>query len=241
MAPEVTSPLDVDRVRKDFPILERRLAGDHPLVYLDSANTSQKPQPVVDALTEHYTRHNANVARAVHQLGEEATAAYEGARDTIAAFIGAPARDEVIFAKNASEALNLVANTLASGLADDPRYRLGPGDDIVITEMEHHSNIVPWQLAARRTGATLRWFGITDEGRLDLAQLDELITPRTKIVSLVHQSNIPGTVNDVARIAARAHEVGTDCAPSTSTSAPTSWARDAIIATALTEPRIFDW
>ncbi|WP_298322626.1 cysteine desulfurase [Haloactinopolyspora sp.] len=208
MAREVTSPLDVDRVRKDFPILQRRLAGDHPLVYLDSANTSQKPQPVLDTLTEHYTRHNANVARAVHQLGEEATAAYEGARDTIATFIGAPSRDEVIFAKNASEALNLVANTLASGLADDPRYRLGPGDDIVITEMEHHSNIVPWQLAAQRTGARLRWFGITDEGRLDLAQLDELITPRTKVVSLVHQSNILGTLNDVALIAARAHEVG---------------------------------
>ncbi|PSL04026.1 cysteine desulfurase [Haloactinopolyspora alba] len=208
MANDLTSPLDVDRIRKDFPILDRRLAGDHALAYLDSANTSQKPQAVIDALTEHYARHNANVARAVHQLGEESTAAYEGARDRIAAFVGAASRDEIVFAKNASEALNLVANTLASGLADDPRYRLGPGDEIVISEMEHHSNIVPWQLAARRTGATLRWFGLTDDGRLDLSTIDELINPRTKIISVVHQSNILGTVNDLAPIVARAHEVG---------------------------------
>ena len=208
MAREVTSPLDVDRVRKDFPILQRRLAGDHPLVYLDSANTSQKPQPVLDTLTEHYTRHNANVARAVHQLGEEATAAYEGARDTIATFIGAPSRDEVIFAKNASEALNLVANTLASGLADDPRYRLGPGDEIVVTEMEHHSNIVPWQLLAQRTGAKLKWFGLTEEGRLDLSRIDEVITENTKVVSFVLVSNILGTYNPVEEIVRRAQEVG---------------------------------
>ncbi|WP_325048131.1 cysteine desulfurase [Jiangella anatolica] len=202
------SPLDVDRVRKDFPILERRLAGDHPLVYLDSANTSQKPTAVLDALAEHYTQHNANVARAVHQLGEESTAAYEGARDKIAALIKAPSRDEIIFTKNASEALNLVAHTLASGLAEDPRYRLGPGDEIVVTEMEHHSNIVPWQLAAQRTGAAFRWFGLTDEGRLDLSTIGELINERTKIVSLVHQSNSLGTVNDVATVVARAREVG---------------------------------
>ncbi|NDL55591.1 cysteine desulfurase [Phytoactinopolyspora mesophila] len=204
----MASPLDVDRIRKDFPILERRLAGDRQLVYLDSANTSQKPRPVVEAMAEHYERHNANVARAIHQLGEESTAAFEGARDKVAAFIGAPSRDEVIFTKNITEALNLVANTLASGLADDPRYRLGPGDEVVITEMEHHSNIVPWQLACQRTGATLRWFGLTEEGRLDLTNIHELITPRTKIVSLVHQSNILGTVNPVEQIAARAKEVG---------------------------------
>jgi cysteine desulfurase/selenocysteine lyase len=202
------SPLDVDRVRKDFPILERRLAGDRPLVYLDSANTSQKPTAVLDTLAEHYTQHNANVARAVHQLGEESTAAYEGARDKLAALIGAPSRDEIIFTKNASEALNLVAHTLASGLADDPRYRLGPGDEIVVTEMEHHSNIVPWQLAAKRTGAAFRWFALTDDGRLDLSTIGELINERTKIVSLVHQSNSLGTVNDVATVVARAREVG---------------------------------
>jgi cysteine desulfurase/selenocysteine lyase len=200
--------LDVELIRKDFPILERRLAGDTPLVYLDSANTSQKPRAVLDAIADHYERHNANVARAVHQLGEEATAAYEGARDKVAAFIGAPSRDEVIFTKNASESLNLVAHTLASGLADDPRYRLGPGDEIVITEMEHHSNIVPWQLACQRTGATLRWFELTDEGRLDLSNLESLVNERTKIVSFVHQSNILGTVNPVPAIVARARQVG---------------------------------
>ena len=215
---QLSSPLDVEQVRKDFPILERRLAGDRPLVYLDSANTSQKPRAVINALVDHYERHNANVARAVHQLGEEATAAYEAARTTVAAFIGAPSRDEIVFTKNASEALNLVANTLASGLAADPRYRLGPGDDVVITEMEHHSNIVPWQLACQRTGATLRWFGLTDEGRLDLSNLDDLVTERTKIVSMVHQSNILGTVNSVSPMVARAREVGAlimlDCSQS---------------------------
>jgi cysteine desulfurase / selenocysteine lyase len=215
---ELSSPLDVERVRKDFPILERRLAGDRPLVYLDSANTSQKPRQVLDVLTEHYERHNANVARAVHQLGEEATAAYENARTKVAGFINAPSRDEVVFTKNASEALNLVANTLASGLAADPRYRLGPDDDVVITEMEHHSNIVPWQLACQRTGARLRWFGLTDEGRLDVSNLEELVTERTRIVSMVHQSNILGTVNSVSPIVARAHDVGAlvmlDCSQS---------------------------
>jgi cysteine desulfurase / selenocysteine lyase len=215
---ELPSPLDVEQVRKDFPILERRLAGNRPLVYLDSANTSQKPQVVLDTLVDHYERHNANVARAVHQLGEEATAAYENARTKVAAFIGAPSRDEVVFTKNASEALNLVANTLASGLAADPRYRLGPGDEVVITEMEHHSNIVPWQLACQRTGARLRWFGLTDEGRLEVSNLEELITERTTIVSMVHQSNILGTVNSVSPIVKRAREVGAlvmlDCSQS---------------------------
>jgi cysteine desulfurase / selenocysteine lyase len=215
---ELLSPLDVEQVRKDFPILDRRLAGDRPLVYLDSANTSQKPRAVLDALADHYERHNANVARAVHQLGEEATAAYENARTKVAAFIGAPRRDEIVFTKNASEALNLVANTLASGLAADPRYRLGPGDEVVITEMEHHSNIVPWQLACQRTGARLRWFGLTDEGRLDISNLDELVTERSKIVSIVHQSNILGTVNSVSPIVTRARKMGAlvmlDCSQS---------------------------
>jgi cysteine desulfurase/selenocysteine lyase len=218
MVSELLSPLDVEQVRKDFPILDRRLAGDRPLVYLDSANTSQKPRAVLDALADHYERHNANVARAVHQLGEEATAAYENARTKVAAFVGAPSRDEIVFTKNASEALNLVANTLASGLAADSRLRLGPGDDVVITEMEHHSNIVPWQLACQRTGARLRWFGLTDEGRLDVSNIEELVTDRTKIVSIVHQSNILGTVNSVSPIVTRAREVGAlvmlDCSQS---------------------------
>ncbi|MET0712962.1 MAG: aminotransferase class V-fold PLP-dependent enzyme, partial [Jiangellaceae bacterium] len=218
MVSELLSPLDVEQVRKDFPILDRRLAGDRPLVYLDSANTSQKPRAVLDALADHYERHNANVARAVHQLGEEATAAYESARTKVAAFVGAPSRDEIVFTKNASEALNLVANTLASGLAADSRFRLGPGNDVVITEMEHHSNIVPWQLACQRTGARLRWFGLTDEGRLDVSNIEELVTDRTKIVSIVHQSNILGTVNSVSPIVKRAREVGAlimlDCSQS---------------------------
>jgi cysteine desulfurase/selenocysteine lyase len=195
---------DVATVRKDFPILERRVHDDLPLVYLDSANTSQKPRAVIDAMTEHYERHNANIHRAQHVLAEEATAAYEGGRDKVAALIKAPSRDELIFTKNASEALNLVANTLAWASP----YQIGPGDEIVITEMEHHSNIVPWQLLAERTGATLRWFGITDDGRLDLSNVDDLITERTKVVSLVLVSNTLGTLNPVPAIAARAHEVG---------------------------------
>jgi cysteine desulfurase / selenocysteine lyase len=196
---------DVEKVRADFPILTRRLAGDWPLVYLDSANSSQKPRQVIDAVDEHYRMHNANVARALHQLGSEATEAYERARDKIAAFVKAPSRDEIVFAKNISEGLNLVANVLAWA---DPPYSVGPGDEIVITQMEHHSNIVPWQLLAERKGATLRWFGVTDEGRLDLSNIDELINERTKVVSLVHISNSLGTLNPVAEVARRAHEVG---------------------------------
>jgi len=195
---------ELEVVRKDFPILERTLAGGYPLVYLDSANTSQKPQVVIDAMVDHLERHNANIARAMHQLGAESTEAFESARDTVAAFIHAPSRDEVIFTKNASEALNLAANTLAW----PGPFQVGPGDEVVITEMEHHSNIVPWQLLTERTGATLRWFGLTDDGRLDLSNIDDLITERTKVVSLTWVSNMLGTINPVAQIAARAHEVG---------------------------------
>jgi cysteine desulfurase / selenocysteine lyase len=192
---------ELDVVRKDFPILARTLPNGQPLTYLDSANTSQKPQIVIDAMVEHLERRNANIARAMHQLGAEATDAYEQARHKIAAFVGAPDQDEVIFTKNASEALNLVANAITwSGL--------GPQDEVVITEMEHHSNIVPWQLATERTGATLRWFGLTDEGQLDLGAIDEVVTERTKVVSLTWVSNMLGTINPVAEIARRAHEVG---------------------------------
>ena len=160
---------DLELVRKDFPILGRVMADGHPLVYLDSANTSQKPQVVIDAMVDHLERHNANVSRAVHQLGAESTEAYEGARDKVAAFLSAPSRDEVIFTRNATEALNLVANTMA--WAEDD-LAVGPGDEVLITEMEHHSNIVPWQLLTERTGVTLRWFGLTDDGRLDLSTID---------------------------------------------------------------------
>ncbi len=196
------STYDVDRIRADFPILSRRLAGDLPLIYLDSANTSQKPTAVIDALDEHYRLHNANVARAMHQLGAEATGAFEDGRTKVAELIGANRREEVVFTKNASEALNLVARVL--GDAGTVRE----GTDVVITEMEHHSNIVPWQLLTERTGATLRWFGITDEGRLDLDQLDELITERTAVVSLTWVSNMLGTINPLETVIRRAHEVG---------------------------------
>jgi cysteine desulfurase / selenocysteine lyase len=196
---------ELEIIRKDFPILERTLADGKALVYLDSANTSQKPQVVIDAMVDHLEHHNANIARAMHQLGAESTEAFESARDTVASFIGAPSRDEVIFTKNASEALNLVANTLA--WARGP-LEIGLGDEVVITEMEHHSNIVPWQLLTERKGATLRWFGLTDDGRLDLSNIDDLITERTKVVSLTWVSNMLGTINPVAEIAAKAHAVG---------------------------------
>jgi cysteine desulfurase/selenocysteine lyase len=196
---------ELEVVRKDFPILSRTLANGQPLVYLDSANTSQKPQVVIDTMVDHLERHNANIARAMHQLGAEATEAFEGARDKVAAFIKAPSRDEVIFTKNATEALNLVANTLAWARGD---LEIGEGDEVVITEMEHHSNIVPWQLLTERKGATLRWFGLTDDGLLDLSNLDELVHERTKVVSLTWVSNMLGTINPVAEIARRAHEVG---------------------------------
>jgi cysteine desulfurase/selenocysteine lyase len=197
---------DIEAVRKDFPILSRTVHDGVPLVYLDNAATSQKPTAVLDAMREYYERHNANVHRGIHVLAEEATALYEGARDKVAAFIGAPSRDEVIFTKNSSEAINLVAYGMGNGKSG--QFGLGPGDEVVISEMEHHSNIVPWQMLCQRTGATLRWFKLTDEGRLDLDNLAELVNERTKIVSYVHQSNILGTVNPVSPIVARAREVG---------------------------------
>jgi cysteine desulfurase / selenocysteine lyase len=202
--------LDVARIRKDFPILDRQVRDGQPLVYLDSANTSQKPRQVLDAMDDFYERHNANIHRATHQLGEEATQAYEGARAKVAPFIGASEPAEVVFAKNVSEAINLVAYSMGNATATGQRGRfaLGPGDEIVITEMEHHSNIVPWQLLCQRTGATLRWFGVTPDGRLDLDGIDGLITERTKLVALVHQSNVLGTINPVRLIADRAHAAG---------------------------------
>ena len=213
--------IDVEAVRKDFPILSREVHGV-PLVYLDSANTSQKPRVVIDALTDFYERHNANVARAVHTLGSEATNAFEDARDKVAAFINAPSRDEIIFTKNSSEALNLVAYSISNATTTPgaERFRIGPGDEIVVTEMEHHSNLVPWQLLAQRTGATFRWLPIDDDGRLVSSAIDEVINERTKIVAFVHQSNALGTINDVERIAARARSVGALSVLDASQSAP---------------------
>jgi cysteine desulfurase/selenocysteine lyase len=217
--PQPPPPLDVAAVRADFPILTRPVNG-HPLVYLDSANTSQKPRSVLHAVAEHYARHNGNVSRSVHTLGTEATEAYEAARAKVARFIGAPAATEVVFTKNSTEAINLVAYAFLAATVGggDPRFRLGPGDQVVISEMEHHSNIVPWQLLCERTGATVRWFPITDDGRLDLSELDRLVDERTKLVSYVHMSNILGTINPTDPVVARARQVGAlvllDCSQS---------------------------
>jgi cysteine desulfurase/selenocysteine lyase len=197
---------DVEKVRADFPILGREVNG-YPMVYLDSGNTSQKPRQVIDAMREHLERHNGNVARSVHQVGTEATEAYEGARAKVAQFISASTPDEVVFTKNATEAINVVAYAF-SNAAPGSRFALKPGDEIVISEMEHHSNIVPWQLLCERTGAKLRWFGVTDAGRLDLSSLEELVNERTKIVSYALVSNVLGTINPVSAITARAREVG---------------------------------
>src|SRR3954470_12664798 len=198
----MTAPAyDVDRIRKDFPILTRTING-RPLVYLDSSNTSQKPQQVIDTEREFYEIHNANVARAIHTLGAEATEAYEQSRVKVARFLRASTEREIVFTKNSSEAINLVARVLGDS------GRVGPQSEVLISEMEHHSNIVPWQLLCERTGATLRWFGITDEGQLDLSRMDDLVTERTKVVALTWVSNMLGTINPIAEIARRAHQVG---------------------------------
>ncbi|GAB3070233.1 cysteine desulfurase [Intrasporangium mesophilum] len=198
-------------IRGDFPILARTVRDGRPLVYLDSGATSHKPRQVLDAERAFYEQHNAAVHRGAHQLAEEATDDFESARATIAAFIGAPA-DEVVFTKNATEALNLVAyafsNAAPTSGPKDARFVLGPGDEILVTEMEHHANLVPWQELARRTGATLRWVPLAADGSLDLTDLDELLTSRTKVFAFTHVSNVLGTVNPVTDLAARAHSVG---------------------------------
>lgn len=210
-APSTTAlPLDVEAIRKDFPILGRTIRDGKRLVYLDSGATSQRPRQVLDAERHFLETSNAAVHRGAHQLAEEATDAYEGARSRIADFVGVRS-DEVVFTKNATEGINLVAYAMSNAStagADAERFRLGPGDEIVVTEMEHHANLVPWQQVAQRTGATLRWFGVTDDGRLDLSTIDELINDHTKVVAFSHQSNVLGTVNPPARLVARAREVG---------------------------------
>src|SRR6478752_7316086 len=206
------SDVDIERIRADFPILERTVRDGKPLVYLDSGAPSQRPVPVIDAEQEYVTGHNAAVHRGAHQLAEEATDFYESARERIAAFINAPTSNEIIFTKNATEAINLVAYSLGNAtFSDDPaasRFRLGPGDEVVVTEMEHHANLIPWQELCRRTGATLRWFRVTDDFRLDLSDIDELINPRTKLVAFTHQSNVLGTINPVDILVAAAQRVG---------------------------------
>ncbi|MCH9815044.1 MAG: cysteine desulfurase [Actinomycetia bacterium] len=208
---------DVAAVQRDFPILRRSVRDGKRLVYLDSGATSQTPTQVLDAERAFVETSNAAVHRGAHQLAEEATEAYETARGTIADFVGAQAND-LVFTRNATEGINLVAYAFlnatlkAANAAVLPpggeRFILSPGDEVVITEMEHHANLVPWQELAAKTGVKLKWFGLTDAGRLDLSNINELITERTKIVSFVHQSNILGTINPVSDLVQRAKQVG---------------------------------
>ena len=192
--------LDVARVRADFPILSRTV-GDRPLVYLDSTNTSQRPQQVIDAERDFYEHHNANAHRAIYMLGEEATERFEGARAKVAAFLGAPGPNTIVFNRGTTESINLVAHGWG-------RKFLTSGDEILLTEMEHHSNIVPWQLCAKDTGAVLRYIPITDDGLLDLSQLGSLLTERTKILCVTGMSNSLGTITPLEQLVAAAHAVG---------------------------------
>ncbi|NGX08208.1 SufS family cysteine desulfurase [Mycobacteroides franklinii] len=200
-----TVPLNTTRIseiRDDFPILSRTVRGGKPLAYLDSGATSQRPVQVLEAERRFLTEHNAAVHRGAHQLAEEATDAYEGARNAIARFVGVD-DGEIVFTKNATESLNLVAYTLGDDRFD---RAVGPGDEIVITELEHHANLVPWQELCRRTGATLRWYGVTADGRIDLDSLD--LTEAVKVVSFTHQSNVTGAVAPVTELVRRAKSVG---------------------------------
>lgn len=192
--------LDVAAIRKDFPILDQRVNG-RPLVYLDSAATTQKPRHVIDALVRYYETSNANIHRGIHTLANRATDQYEGVRAKVAAFIGASNANDIVFTRNATESINLVARAWGDA-------NIGEGDEIVLTLMEHHSNIVPWQLLARRRGAVLKYVTVRDGGHLDLDHLRELVTARTKLVSLVHMSNVLGTINPVADVAEIAHSHG---------------------------------
>ena len=193
-------------VRKDFPIFTRTIRDGKRLVYLDSGATAQKPQSVIDAEVDFYRFHNAAAHRGAHQLAEEATDLFEGARAKVATFIGAAA-DEIVFTKSATESLNLIAYAMGNAPVGN-RFHLKAGDEIVVSQMEHHANLIPWQQLAARTGATLRWFDVTPEGRLDLSQIPDLITGKAKVVALTHQSNVLGTINPMGEIVAAAHSVG---------------------------------
>lgn len=198
------------RIRADFPILSRTVRDGRPLVYLDSGATSQRVSRALDAERAYAEEVNAAVHRGAHQLSEEATDRYEGARATVASFVGGQA-DEVVFTKNATESLNLAAyafSNAVAGQAKDPRLDLREGDEVLVTEMEHHANLVPWQELARRTGATLRWVPVTDGGRLDLSGLEHLLTERTKVFAFAHVSNVLGTVNPVRELVDAARAVG---------------------------------
>jgi cysteine desulfurase/selenocysteine lyase len=196
----MTSSYDVEKLRADFPILERQV-HDKPLVYLDSAATSQKPRQVIEAITRYYSETNANIHRGIHTLAEEATSAYERTRQRVARFIGAKNVKSVVFTRNTTEAVNLVAQAWG-------RRNLKEGDEILSSQMEHHSNLIPWQMLARERGASLRHIPVTDDGRLDLSSLDRLLTDRTKIVAVSAMSNALGTINPVREIVAAAHRKG---------------------------------
>ncbi|MEV7971572.1 SufS family cysteine desulfurase [Cellulomonas sp. NPDC089187] len=199
-------------VRADFPLLTRTVRGGKPLVYLDSGATSQKPEVVLDAEQDFYAQRNAAVHRGAHQLAEEATEAFETARRQVASFVGAD-EDEIVWTSNATAAINLVAYAMSNATAGRGgdaarRFALAPGDEIVVTELEHHANLVPWQELAARTGATLRWLGVTDDGRIDASALSEIVNERTRVFAFTHASNVTGAITDVAPLVARAREVG---------------------------------
>ena len=198
--------LNALEIAKDFPILGRTIRDGKKLVYLDSGATSQKPNSVIDAESDFYRFHNAAAHRGAHQLAEEATTAMENARQIVANFIGANV-DEVIFTKSATESLNLVAYAMGNAAAGN-RFHLDSSNSIVVTEMEHHANLIPWQQLAARTGASLKWFEVTPEGRLDLSNINSIITEGTKVVALTHQSNVLGTIVPLKEIVKRAHDVG---------------------------------
>ena len=197
---------NVANVRKDFPIFQRTIRDGKKLVYLDSGATSQKPLSVIEAESDFYKLHNAAVHRGAHQLAEEATDAFEGARLKVAKFLGAK-EEEIVFTKSATESLNLVAYAMGNAEPGN-RFALTEKNRIVVTEMEHHANLIPWQQLAARTGAELKWFEVTPDGRLDLSNINSVITEGTKVVSLTHQSNVLGTINPLEAIVKRAHEVG---------------------------------
>ena len=197
---------NVAKVRKDFPIFERTIRDGKKLVYLDSGATSQKPLSVIEAESNFYKFNNAAVHRGAHQLAEEATDAFEGARLKVAQFLGAH-EDQIVFTKSATESLNLIAYAMGNA-EPGSRFALTSNNRIVVTEMEHHANLIPWQQLAARTGASLSWFEVTPEGRLDLSNIDSVITEGTKVVAVTHQSNVLGTINPLSAIVKRAHEVG---------------------------------
>jgi len=198
--------LDVDAIRRDFPIFLRTIRDGKKLIYLDSGATSQKPQSVIDAEVDFYRFHNAAAHRGAHQLAEEATELFEKSRETVASFLGAKPQ-EIVFTKGATESLNLLAYAF-SNAEPGSRFAIGPEHSIVVSEMEHHANLIPWQQLAKRSGAELTWFGVTPDGRLEQSNIDSLITKKTKIVAITQQSNVLGTINDLSSIISKAHAVG---------------------------------